>query len=62
MKFTITDSSCLVLSTATLSLMVVKSRYAIQKHALNIYGYLMFLMIFNAVLCKSRNSDLNFFF
>jgi hypothetical protein len=53
MKFTITDGACLFLSTVTLALMLVKIHHPIKQHAMNIYGYLMFLLIFNAVLCKS---------
>ena len=53
MKFTITDGACLFLSTVTLALMLVKIRHPIKQHAMNIYGYLMFLLIFYAVLRKS---------
>lgn len=48
--FTITDGSCVVLSTLMLALMLTKARYAFKHHSQNIYGYLMFLLILNAVI------------
>lgn len=58
MKFTITDGASLLLSTVTLALMLVKSHHPIKQQALNIYGYLMLLLIFNAVLGKFLHTPL----
>ena len=53
MVFTLTDLSCLVLSTGTTLFVVRQSSFSFQKHTLNIYSYMMLVFLVCGLFGKS---------
>jgi hypothetical protein len=52
MSFTATDISCLVMSLITSAAVVKKTRSSFVKHTMNIYTYLMLILILLALIGK----------
>ncbi len=53
MTFSLTDISCIVLSTGVLIYLALNSRFSFQKHTLNIYSYLMLIFIAYGLIVRA---------
>lgn len=53
MAISFTGISCLLLSVGTGAYFINVSRYAFQKRTMNVYTYLMYILIFSGIVGKS---------